>query len=488
MRAATRTLAAAWAVLALGAPAVQAQTPREVAETLRFPPLRFDPVEPELREVEGVRVFFLEDHTVPLVNVLARFEGGFSRFPRSYFGAGTALPALLRYGGTTTMASDSVDRVLETFALQTAFGGGGESVFASLNTLSEYLPQALDVWGAMLRSPAFGVEEVEVWRGRELDAVRRRPDDPQRLAFGEFNRLLYGDHPVGWEMAEGDLTPEALSPERLRYLHGRILCRENLLLGVTGDVSWDEARALLTAMLRAWPSCPEPLPETPVPDIREGGGVFVIARPLEQSVLVMAHTTEVNLGDPDYFPAQIGNTILGAGGFSSRLLSRVRTEEGYAYSAASLWTMPRRYKGLIGAVTRTRPENAAPALRLILEILGEARDEPPAEDEVGTAVAQIANGFVFNFETATQVVSRRMAFLAQELPDDWLQQYLEGIQGVTPSAVRETFRRHLRPRDMTILVVGDPERMDMRALEALGPVTFLDMDGRRARPGPPGTD
>lgn len=479
---------AAMAGLFAAAPArAQAPNPREAAERLRFPPLRFQPVQPRLARIAGVPVFFLEDRAVPLVNLMARFEGGYSRFPRAYFAAGVAMPALLRYGGTPGLAPDSVDKVLEYYALQTTFGGGGESTFSSLNTLTEYLPQAVELWSALLRSPGFDSTELEVWRGRELDAVRRRPDDPQRLAFSEFNRLMYGNHPVGWEMEEADLAPDALTGEKLAHLHRRIVCRENLSLGVTGDVSWDEIRSLLEPVLEAWPACVEPLAETPAPSIRDQGGVFVIPRPLEQSILVLAHATDLNLGDPDYFSAQIGNTILGGGGFSSRLLSRVRTEEGYAYSAASLWTMPRRHQGLVGAVTRTRPENAVPALRLILEILESVREDLPTEDEVDTSVDQIANGYVFNFETAAQVVSRRMSFMAQELPDDWLERYLEGIQGVTRQAVRSVFRRHLHPESMVILVVGDPARMDMEGLATLGPVTFLDVRGVPTEPpGAPG--
>lgn len=458
--------------------AAQVTDTRTAAGRLRFPELRFEPPEPEIHKVEGVRVLFLEDRTVPLVNVMARFEGGYGLFPRDMYAAGTALPALLRYGGTVALSPDSLDERLEYYALQSTFGGGGESVFASMNTLSEHLPETLNLWTSMLRTPRFDTAELEIWRGRELDAVRRQPDDPQRLAFSEFNRLLYGDHPVGWEMRAEDLSPAVLNIDNLRRLQARILCRDNLLLGVTGDVSWGDMEALLTPVLKGWPKCARPLPEAPPPHIRDQGGVFVIARPLEQSVLVMAQPTSVTLGDGDYFAAQIGNTILGAGGFSSRLVARVRTEEGYAYSAASLWTTPRRYEGLLGVVTRTRPENAAPTLRLILDVLNGMRDAAPQRDEVDTAVDQIANGFVFNFETTAQIIARRMSFLAQDLPDDWLEDYLRGVQGVTPESVLAVFRKHLHPERMTILVVGDPARMDMQALAALGPVTMLEPQGR----------
>jgi predicted Zn-dependent peptidase len=466
--------------LALAASPAFAQSPREIAEGLDFAEVRFDAPAPEIHEISGVQILFIEDRSVPLVDIFARFKGGYARLPRSDYGAATALPSLLRYGGTTALAPDSVDARLEYYALQTTFGSGGESVFSSLNTLSANLDAALDLWGSMLRHPAFDSAEVEGWRGREMEGVRRRPDDPQRLAFTEFNRLLYGDHPIGWEMDEDDLTPDRVSSGTLRQVRGRIVCPEHLILGVSGDVGWHEIAPRLERLLDGWPPCAEPLPPPPVPDIREGGGVFLIPRMLEQSVLVMAHATDVHLSeDPDYFAAQIGNTILGSGGFSSRLLSRVRTEEGYAYSAASLWTTPRTVRGVVGAVTRTRPENAVPALRLILDIMEEMRDAPPLAEEVHTSVDQIVNGFVFNFESPAQIVSRRMSFLALDLPEDWLERYLAGVQAVTPVSIQKVFREHLHPEEMTILVVGDPDRMGWDALRSLGPVTILEISARR---------
>lgn len=470
------------ASLAASQAAAQTQDPpaavgRDAALALEPPPIRFDPPEPEVREVRGVPVLFLEDHTLPLVSVYARFRGGYGRLGRENYAAGTALPTLLRYGGTETLSPDSLDERLEYFALQTSFGGGGESVFASMNTLTEHVDTAVALWGGMLRDPGFDAEQIEVWRGSELERVLRRPDDPGRLAYSEFNRLLYGDHPVGWEMAPEDLEPEDLAEARLRFVHERVVCPENLTLGATGDVSWDRLEPVLDRMLASWPACADSLPPSPEPHILREAGVWIIPRDLDQSVIVMAHPTGLHLGaTPEYYAAQIGNSILGGGGFSSRLLSRVRTEEGYAYSAASLWTTPRRFDGIVGAVTRTRPENTVPAIRLVLDVLEESRTDPPTGEEVGTAVDQIVNGFVFNFESPGQIVARRMGYLAQDLPADWLEQYLAGVQEVTPESVRSVFAEHLRPEAMTILVVGDPERIGWDALRSLGPVTVLEVD------------
>lgn len=452
----------------------QADGGRTVIESLEYEPLDFQQPVVEERTILGVDVLLLEDDALPLVTLHAYFRGGYARFPRTSYAAATGLPALLRYGGTMRRTPREVDELMGHLALQTSFGTGGGSITSSMNTLTEHLEVATDLWAEMLVEPGFDGGEVEAWRARQLESVRRRADDPGRLAVAEMNRLLYGDHPVGWEMDTDDLLPERVSEATLRSLHERILCRDNLVLGLTGDIDWTRAEPLVERFVSQVPPCAQELPESPLPEIRRAPGVFLVEKALEQAVVVMAHPTDVRLADDDeYFSALIGNSILGGGGFSSRILQRVRTDEGYAYSATSLWTTPRRHEGLIGAMTRTRPQNVAPAIDVILATMRGLLEGPPRADEVATTVDQIVNGFVFNFESAAQVVSRAMYYRAIDLPDDWLERYWDGVQEVTPDDVAAVFREHLRPEEMTILIVGDPGRMGLDALERFGPVEIL---------------
>ena len=465
-------------ILCLPVPIWGQASPREAALGLKFEELRFDP--PEARKEtlsSGIDVFYLQDRSLPLVTLFARFKGGFALLPREMYAAATALPGLLRSGGTRNLTPDSVDHLLDFYALQTAFGGGGESSFSSLNTLSKHLTPAIMLWKEILRSPRFDPEEVEVWRGRQRESLLRRKDSPGGLAFSEFNRLIFGDHPIGWEMEEGDLTPDRLSPEILAEVHSRIFCPENVILGVVGDVEWEDLEPLLEEMVADWPSCSEPLLEPRTPDMRRDGRVFLIPRDLSQSTVVMAHPGGVTQSaDEAYFASRIGNSILGASGFSSRLVSRVRTEKGWAYSASSLWTTPSRYEGIVGAVTQTKSESTIAAVRLILDTMEEMRTSPPSKEEVDRAISQIVNGFVFNFQDPAQIVSRQMFYLAQGLPEDWLEQYIRGIQRVSPRSVQRVFRENVHPEEMIILILGDPEDFDFPP-ESLGEVRIWEVKG-----------
>jgi zinc protease len=461
----------------LGAQVPQ-RSPREAAQALEFEELRFDPPVARRETLSsGVQVLLLEDHSLPLVSLYARFKGGFALLPRERYAAATALPGMLRSGGTRTLTPDSVDHLLDFYALQTAFGGGGESSFSSLNTLTKHFVPALTLWKEILRNPRFDPEEVEIWRGRQSETIRRRKDSPGGFAFSEFNRLMFGDHPIGWEMEEGDLVPERFSPESLSEVHAQIFCPENLILGVVGDVDWEALKPLLEEMVEDWPSCSAPLSDPRTPEMRREGGVFLIPRELTQSTVVMAQPGGVTQGtDEDYFASRIGNSILGGSGFSSRLVSRVRTERGWAYSASSLWTTPARYEGIVGAVTQTKSESTVAVVRLILDTMEEMRTSPPRTEEVDRAISQIVNGFVFNFQDPAQIVSRQMVYLSQGLPEDWLEQYIRGIQRVTPEAVQRVFRKHVHPEDMIILILGDPAHFDLPP-ETLGKVRIWGVEG-----------
>jgi predicted Zn-dependent peptidase len=348
---------------------------------------------------------------------------------------------------------------------------------AGLNALTERFGPGLDLLGEILLTPRFDSDALEVWRGQEIDRVMRREDDPSSLAISEFNRLMFGEHPVGWVMTPEDLTPERFSTTRLRRVHTSIVCRDRLMLGLSGDLTWEEAEPILRRFLEPWPSCEVDLPAPPVPELRRGGGVFVLAKVVDQSTVIVAGPGGVLQGDsPDYFASRIADYLLGASGFGSRLLSRLRADEGLAYSAYSIWTASPRHEGIVGAATATGAERTVQATRLVVQTLEEMRSDPPDANEVGRAREQIATGYVFAFGSAAQIVARRMAYRAQELPPGWLERYLEALDEVTPDAVRRVVDAHLDPSSMTVLIVGDPARFDP-GLDLLGTVFQLSPDG-----------
>ena len=450
---------------------------RAGVERLQVAPLTFEPPRASRHEVDGVTVFHLYDPTLPLVDLMVQIRGGTGHFPREKMASVSGMATFVQNGGTQSLSPDSVALLADLLALNMGFASGGGGTVASLNTLTGTLDEGLDLFREILTAPGFDPEVVEVWRAQQLEQVRRRTEDPVNLAYQEFNRLMYGDHPVGWVFEEEDLAEERLGEDRLREIHRALFCRDRLTLGVAGDVDWDEIRPRIERFLSAWPACESELQPAAEPEMKRSGAVYILPRETEQTTIILGQPGGTRAEDSsDYFATQVGNLILGGGGFTSRLMRRLRTEEGLTYGASSLWTNPRGYEGVFGVVTQTRAERTPDALRAIAEILDEFRTTLPEADERDRAVDQIANGYVFAFSSAAQIVARQMNNHVLDLPEGWLELFLEGIQAVEPEDIRRVALEHLEPDAMSVLLVGDATRFDPR-IEGFGPIFRLSPDG-----------
>jgi zinc protease len=455
---------------------VPGESIRDVMASIPVPALQFSPPRATETSVSGVPLFHIEDRSLPLVRLMARFERGYGHLDREWFGAATLLPLLLRGGGSVGHSPDSVEVMMEGLAAETTFGGSGTSTTSSLDVVKPRLGAAAALWTRLLTHPDFEANAVENRRGREVEGLLRADEDPGRLAVVRFNRLMFGDHFIGWDLAPEDLTPERVNPERLERVAASLLCRDRLVLGAVGALTEEEAKEVLRPLVEGLPPCAELGTPPAPPSIRPGPQVVLVPHPTQQSVIVMGKgSTVVRDTTQRYFAAQVANSILGGGGFSSRILARVRTEEGLAYGASSFWTIPSRGPGVIGAMTRTGGDRTVEAMEVLSEVLEDAGERPPTPDEVATVVDQVVHSFVFGFETPDQIVSRSMSLRSQGLTQDWLMQYTRGIAAVEPEQIGAVLAQELRTDELVILVVGDPSLFD-EGLSEWGPVTRWDLE------------
>lgn len=438
----------------------------KVADRLRYPTLRFDaPAVEQFKLSNGVTVFFLEDHTLPVVDAFIDLKGGYVFFDRDHYAAAAALLPMMRNGGTLSLPPDSVDDLIELNALSMNTSTDGARLLFGVGGLRRQMDLSLGLWGDMLLHPRFDSSAVERWRRRELESARNIADFPGSLAVLEFNRIMYGDHPTGWMMTAPDLAPDKVTPARLREMHRQTVCPEGAVIGAAGDVTREEMRAALEKALAGWRPCGRELKMPPPPTLRREPGIYVIPKTLSQSTIVVGQPGGVLLREtPEYFASRIANWVIGGSGVTSRLMTRLRTEEGLAYSAASIWGAAREHERIFGAITHTKSESTVAAVRLLLGTLDDALVHPPDSAEVKLARESIVNGFVFGFSSPVEVVARQVAYMADGFPPDWLTRYLDGIRAVDSTAVADVLHKRVDPRGFSILIVGDTTAFDMRAL------------------------
>lgn len=468
------------AVLA-AAPIAAQQRPdaRAQLQQLQVAPLRFNPPQPKRVVLSNkVVVYLLEDHTLPLVTVQLLSNKGVANLPDSLWGVGWQADGLLRTGGTQRLTPDSVDKLIDLYALQIAFSTDHELSTASFSALSRYTNQLLDLGFEMMKTPRDDSSRVRITAAQQQENWRRRNDTPGSVLNRAWNQVLLGDHPLGRSL----VNPQEIAgftPERFRWVQERLFCPQNLVVGVSGDFQERAIIAALERQFRGWAACKSGLRDVPPVQYAEGPRIVLVEKDVNQTNIQMGHRGGVRVADnPEYFASTVADFLLGGSGFTSRLLRRVRSDSGFAYGAYSSWGADTKREDQFQAGAQIRAEKTVAGIDLMRRTIASMASEPVTAEDVKLAQDNEVNSFVFRFENAAQVVRQQLSYQIQGLPSNWFDIYLRGIQAVTPQQVLQVSQRYLHPDKLVIVVVGKPSAFD-KPLSTLGQVTPLPVDDIR---------
>ncbi len=472
----------ALALLATGCAAVSgpAAAPRSpgsaLVQHLKFPPLEL--AIPRVgREVQrrvlpnGIVLYLASDRSLPVFKAYALFRAGSLYEDPARPGVAQFTASQLRSGGTEGMSFEALNDELEVLGISIETGVSTEAMSVTLSALAKDADRALAFLADILRRPAFDPTPLETYRGRVAEDLRRVAESPSRLMMQEFGRVMYTEaHPAG-----RPLTPaqaKAIRREDLLAHFRRFVRPDNMFLAVVGDFSADELAAKVEGRLGDWAGRGRlDLPALPDVEPRFARSVYIVPRTLTQSNVVVGHFG-IRRSNPDRYAIEIMDMILGGGGFSSRIMERVRTEEGLAYAVSSSFPTSTRDVGLFRVTLQTKNANVPRAVGAVLDEMARMRDTPVTPAELNGAQEAIINSFVFRFTSRFSVVTQLLGLEFDDYPRDYLETLLDRYRAVTREDVQRVARQYLRPDVATILVVGDMTHID-GALAAFGPVSRL---------------
>jgi zinc protease len=467
---------AATAVLGVGAAAppaaAQVTTPSEIV----YPPLPAFTAPKPTRFVlpNGMVVMVIEDHELPLVNVTARIRTGSLLEPAEKTGLAGLVGTVLRSGGTATRKPDALDEFLEARAASIETGISADSGSASMSALKADVPAVMEAFADVLRNPAFDPDRLKIALTAVTSAIARQNDNPQGITQREFTKTIQGgDSPFGRTTTYASIG--AVTRDDLIAWHKKYFHPNRVILGVVGDISVDEAKALVTKTFGDWAKGPAVADTWPVPRTAPQPGVFEAAKPdSTQSFVAVGHQGELLRTSPDYVAVTVMNEVL-AGGFTSRLFGKIRTELGLAYSVGgavgSNWTRVSPFQMQMS----TRADATVKAIEaLIAEAKLLATTKPATEAELKLAKDSILNSFVFNNDEPAEVLGQQLAFEYYGQPLDWLDRYRVAVEKVTAADVGRVAAKYIHPDRFSIVVVGPSEGRD-KPLSTLGTVKAIDL-------------
>ena len=423
----------------------------------------------------GLPVWLIETHEVPLVQVSVVVRAGSGDDPPGKFGVASLTAAMLDEGAGTRSAleiADTVDFLGATLSTAATFDASTVRVSVPASRLHEALPVIANV---ALR-PTFPEADLKRLRQERITSLLQVRDDPASIAALGFARIVFGNsHRYGTASSGTKATLQAFSPQDLRAFHSAFYRPSNAALVVVGDVSADAVLADLEQHFGGWKASAAVVRRSvPVAKQLTRGRVYIIDKPGAEQSEIRIGWVGVPRSTPDYFAIVVLNTVLG-GSFTSRLNQNLREKNGYTYGALSAFDM-RASAGPFVAAAGVQTDKTAAALA---EFFGEfARiGTPVAADELAKARNYVSLGLPARFETSGDLSRRMEELFVYGLPEDYFDRYVANVQAVTADAVRDAAAEHIQAARFAVVVAGDREKIeaDIRALK-LAPVRVMTVE------------
>ena len=455
-------------------------------EELTFEPIEFKPPVPEKRTLSnGVKLYLIEDHELPLFNINGLIKTGDIYDPADKVGLSSIFASVMRTGGTVSREPDMLNEELESMAASVEVGMSREYGTINLSALAEDIEKGLEIFSDVLMAPAFREDKLELRKQQSIERIRRRNDNPIQLAWRNFSALLYGtDHPFGWYTETEGI--ESITVDDLKAFHAKYYHPNNLMLAITGDFDTETLIAQLEKVFAGWETAEIEFPDVPTVDGTSEPSVNYIFKDLNQTTMLIGHFGIKRTPDfSDFFSLRVMNEILGEGGFTSRLMTEVREKHGLAYMVGSIMQMSYYTNpGEWFAYSQTRADKTAEAISLITDVVKGLRDAPVPDAELQRTKDSLINSFVFSFESSAQIAFQQMILDYRGYAPDYLATYTDNIAKVTAGDVQAVAQKYLHPDALTIVTVGNKASFD-RPLDEFGEVNEIEIKQPEPPPAEP---
>jgi zinc protease len=468
-------LTAVFLILLLGGCSAPFSQGQKRPDELTFPPLVFHFPKVENQDLNnGMKVYFRENHELPLIDLTLMVEGGRIYDPLEKTGLSQFFAKVLETGGTAQLSPEDLEAELESKAIELSVSSSTYSYEINLSLHKNDLKRGLEILSDILLRPQFDSQRLELARQQMLENIHRQNDDPGSIAGRLLAEAVNPNHPFGAYPTTSGV--KLFSREDLIDLHQRYFYPANFWLAISGDIEPSEMINLLESQFQGRNASKNITPE--VPNLTQGpetGRIYLAEKDIPQTTILMGHSG-INKDNPDAFALRVANYILGGGGFNSRLMREVRSNRGLAYSVYSYFKVGRHLPELFIAGSETKSESTVEVVQLMRHIMQQLIDEPVTEAELELAKKSLINSFVFAFEDCHSIVSRKVRLDFYGYPANYMETYRQRIASVSIADIQRVAQKYLHPDQLQVVLVGNTEQYEGDINNLRMPIEKVDLE------------
>ncbi|MGZ9809242.1 M16 family metallopeptidase [Pseudoroseicyclus sp. H15] len=426
------------AILALSAPAAWAEVD---IQTLTTP--------------GGIDLWLVEEHALPFVALEIRARGGASLDPEGKRGAANLMTGLIEEG-SGDMDAAAFQEAREGLAADFRFSVYDDSLSISAKMLTENRDEAVALLHQALTEPRFDEDAIERVRAQVLAGIDSGLRRPGTLASQRFFANAFPDAAYG---SDSDGTVEsvsALTRDDLVQSFNDLLVTDRIYVGAVGDITAEEATALVDSLLEGVPASGPELADHV--EFAAPGGVDLVDFATPQSIAIFGHQG-INWDDPDYFAAAVLNQIIGGDGFDTRLMQELREKRGLTYGVGTSLYVFDNAEAIVGFFSS---DNATmgEAVQVVKDVWADVAENGVTAEELEAAKTYMTGEYPLRFDGNDEIARIMVGMQMIDLPPDYVVNRNTYIDAVTLEDINRVAARLLQPDDLYFVVAGQPEGLE----------------------------
>lgn len=399
----------------------------------------------------GLKAYLFEDKTNPIVSVSFAFKNaGYATDNQGEQGIANLVAALLTDGAGELNNQDFKEE-LENMAIGLSFSAGKDDFNGALLTTKDNQQRAFELLKLALRQPRFEEDDMQREKAKLFEMLKRQKEHPASVLSLEFAKELYGNHAYGRNPIGSEADIAKLRREQLQIFVLEMLSRQNVMVGIAGDMSKAEAEEMLDDVFGALPANGR-INFVREVEVKFDGRTKQIKQDVGQNIAMKA-TLGVERNHADFYPLYIANQIIGGSGLNSRLSQEIREKEGLTYGVYSYLGQDDK-SPLLMASFSTTPENFAKADALFVQEWQKFAEKGVSQQELDKAKNYMTASNNLRFAAIDSIAEMLVAMQKYDLGLDFLQKRNDYVNKVSLEQVNQAAKKYYNKDGLISVSIG----------------------------------